>query len=79
MTLHISDTVMVCEHTGRRAERGADGTWSVTGFGRRFDRNQAVTALTLAQALAADPGDPIRAHIADWRAELALPPGGVRA
>ncbi|MEV6985000.1 hypothetical protein AB0M95_27595 [Sphaerisporangium sp. NPDC051017] len=55
-----------------------EGAWQVTGYpGRRFTRDQAITALTLTEVLAAGPRprDEMWRHMIDaWRAELDLPP-----
>ncbi|KAB8192585.1 hypothetical protein FH608_024090 [Nonomuraea phyllanthi] len=77
MGIRITDTTMTATRSGHTATRGANGRWSVTGHpGRAFTRNQAVTALTLAEALATNPppADRMWWHINDWRAELDLPP-----
>ena len=38
-----SDVVDICAH------RTADGSWHVDGWDRVFDRNQAITAMTIAE------------------------------
>lgn len=74
MSIRITDTRMTSEDFDTVAERQPDGSWTVTGYlGRAFDRNQAITAMTLAEALATNPppDSPLWPHIAVWRTELA--------
>ncbi|MFC7382802.1 hypothetical protein [Sphaerisporangium rhizosphaerae] len=86
MGLHITPAAMTLTPTGPVVPDGAattaaaeyrGGAWQVTGHpGRRFTRDQAITALTLAELLT----DPTPANemrlvvINDLRAELDLPP-----
>jgi hypothetical protein len=49
MALKISDDQITSDQVGERAYR-QDGLWWVTGRpGRAFDRNQAITAMTIAE------------------------------
>ncbi|MGH3647626.1 MAG: hypothetical protein ACRDTM_10705 [Micromonosporaceae bacterium] len=78
MAIRITDTEMVSDQCGERAYTRDGAVWHVTGHpGRCFDRNQAITAMTLAEALAANPpeSDRIWWHIHAWRAELGLDDG----
>ncbi len=81
MGIRITDTTMTL--TGPTGATTAtahlrDGAWTVTGYpGRRFTRDQAITALTLTEVLTTNPppGNRMWLHIInDWRAELDLPP-----
>jgi hypothetical protein len=80
MTLHITDCEITSDVPGcEEVARLRDGLWSVTGYpGRSFDRNQAITAMTLAEVLALDPpaGHRIWLHVRGWRRELGLPEAG---
>ncbi|MGW3351266.1 hypothetical protein ACWDA3_48895 [Nonomuraea rubra] len=74
MTLNITDTHMTSDDCPNVAELLADG-WTVTGYpGRLFDRNQAITAMLLAELLAltlhADERNALLAHC--WRTELGI-------
>jgi hypothetical protein len=76
MTLTITDRQMTSDATEVYASRvgleAGPEEWAVTGYpGRRLSRNQAITAMTLAERLAAGYGedDP---HVRNWRAELGL-------
>ncbi|RBQ18366.1 hypothetical protein DP939_21105 [Spongiactinospora rosea] len=76
MSLRIDETLMTCDRSGQQAVRRADGRWTVTGHpGRTFDRDQAITALTIGEVLAIDPppSDPIWLFVPGWQAELAGP------
>jgi hypothetical protein len=76
MALRITDTtitsdVPVCTEVAQLHE----GQWRVTGYrGRAFDRNQAITAMTLAEVYAQNPPPehPIWRHVPGWRRELGL-------
>lgn len=74
MSLHIASNLMygdTTEHTAREE----DGTWTVTWLpGRALDRNQAVSAMQIAVAVAAsvEPGDLRFIHVEGWSAELGL-------
>ncbi|HUR02504.1 MAG TPA: hypothetical protein VM347_08190 [Nonomuraea sp.] len=73
MTIRITADRMTCDRSGHVADRLPDGQWTVTSHpGHRFDLNQAITALTLAEVLltAPPPDDPMWLHIAAWRSEL---------
>lgn len=76
MSLHIASNLMygdTTEHTAREE----DGTWTVTWLpGRVLDRNQAVSAMQIAVAVAAsvEPGDLRFIHVEGWAAELGLAP-----
>ncbi|MEV0348643.1 hypothetical protein AB0H88_22940 [Nonomuraea sp. NPDC050680] len=74
MTLTITDTHMTSDDCPNVTElRG--GRWSFTGYpGRTFDRNQAITAMLLAELLAQRPFPEDRTELlaASWRAELGI-------
>jgi hypothetical protein len=73
MTIRITANRMTGDRSGHVADRLPDGRWTVTSHpGHRFDLNQAITALTLAEILstAPPPGDPMWLHIAAWQSEL---------
>jgi hypothetical protein len=75
----IEDDFMSAEHDGRviataRYCEGAPddgrGVWAVSGWpGRLFTRNQAITAMVLAERLAAGYGDD-DLFVIGWREEL---------
>ena len=81
MAARIEDDYMTAEYNGRviatarySSHAGADsqGAWIVSGLpSRLFSRNQAITAMVLAERLAAgyDDGDPF---VIGWREELGL-------
>ena len=81
MGAQIDDDFMTAGHDGRviatarySAHAAADGqgAWVVSGLPRRlFTRNQAITAMVLAERLAAGYGhdDPF---VIEWREELGL-------
>jgi hypothetical protein len=81
MTARIEDRFMTAKFAGRvvatarySPDIAADslGAWIVSGLPhRRFDRNQAITAMVLAERLAASYGDD-DPFIAGWRQELGL-------
>jgi hypothetical protein len=75
MTARIEDRFMTAEYGGRVvATAAADGqsAWTVSGLPRRrFSRNQAITAMVLAERLAADYGDD-DLFVVGWREELGL-------
>ena len=64
MAIEITDDFM-CLHDGDRviatARQRADGWWEVSHWPRFFDRNQAITALTVTELLEAgrDKNDPL--------------------
>lgn len=52
MALTITDAEITSDEVGETARRES-GLWYVTGYpGRAFDRNQAITAMTIAEELA---------------------------
>ena len=81
MAARIDDEYMTAEHDGRiiasahyssHAAADGQGAWTVSGLPRRlFNRNQAITAMVLAERLAAGFGedDPF---VIGWREELGL-------
>jgi hypothetical protein len=78
MTLTIQD-YSISSDTTRHAAHLAPGhehTWQVSWLpGRLMDRNAAITAMTLAEAVATDevnPGHRLWPHIEGWAAELGL-------
>ena len=81
MAARIEDDFMSAEHGGRviatarytsdAADTGQDA-WIVSGLPRRlFSRNQAITAMVLAERLAAGYGDD-DLFVIGWREELGL-------
>ena len=55
MSIGISGDHMTCNATGHTAQRGETG-WQVSWLpGRSLTRNQAVTAMVLAEVAAQDP------------------------
>ncbi len=77
MTLTITDTTMTSDHTAHSARQapGRDG-WEISWLpGQILDRNTAVTAMILADAVSkADihEGHRLWPHIQGWAAELGL-------
>jgi hypothetical protein len=81
MTAQIDDDFMTAEFDGRviataryNSHAAADGqdVWIVTGLPHRmFTRNQAITAMVLAERLAAGFGDD-DLFVIGWREELGL-------
>jgi hypothetical protein len=81
MAARIDDDYMTAEHggcviaTARYSEYAAadgQGAWIVSGLPRRlFTRNQAITAMVLAERLAAGYGDD-DLFVVGWREELSL-------
>ncbi|MEU8402707.1 hypothetical protein AB0C28_46620 [Nonomuraea sp. NPDC048892] len=74
MTLSITDTHMTSDACPNVAELRGD-RWSVTGYpGRTFDRNQAITAMLLAEVRTQRPfpEDRIELLTATWRTELGI-------
>jgi hypothetical protein len=70
MTLEIGDRVVATARFSEHAAANGNGAWiASTHPGRLFTRNQAITALTLAERLAAgyDDNDPF---VVAWREEL---------
>jgi hypothetical protein len=77
MTTTISDTTMTSDETRHKAYVGVDHVWSVTWLpGRALTRDQAITAMTIAESAdaALDPrgAERVWPHIAGWAAELGL-------
>jgi hypothetical protein len=81
MAAQIEDHFMTAEYDGRvvatarynsHAAADGQGAWVVSGLPRRvFNRDQAVTAMVLAERLAAGFGDD-DLFVVGWREELAL-------
>jgi hypothetical protein len=81
MAARIDDDFMTAEcdgrviATARHCKDAADdgrGVWIVSGWpGRSFTRNQAITAMVLAERLAAGYGDD-DPFVIGWREELGL-------
>jgi hypothetical protein len=81
MAARIEDQLMTAEYGGHvivtaryRSDAAADGqgAWIVSGLPRRLlNRNQAVTAIVLAERLAAGYGDG-DLFVIGWREELGL-------
>lgn len=76
MATKITDTDMTSDQTRHTAHRTETGSWAVSWIpGRVFTRNEAITAITLAETVdaALDPyGERVWQHIAGWAAELGL-------
>ncbi len=85
MSIHISVDRMTCDASAHAAWRvsapAAPERWRVTWLPERLlGRNQAITAMTLAEAFA--PGThhrPAPAAIAAWAGELGMTPADVAA
>jgi hypothetical protein len=81
MAARIDDEVMTAEYDGlivatarysAHAPADGQGAWVVSGLPRRlFTRNQAITAMVLAERLAAGYGDD-DPFVVGWREELGL-------
>ena len=81
MAARIEDAFMTAEHDGRviataryssHAAADGQGAWVVSGWpGRLFTRNQAITAMVLAERLAAGHGED-DLFVIGWREELGL-------
>ncbi|MBO0804574.1 MAG: hypothetical protein J2P25_16060 [Nocardiopsaceae bacterium] len=75
MSLQITATEMTSSQT-RHAAAAKDGAWMVSWLpGRVLSQSEAVTAMTIAEAAATcalSPGDPMRAHVGVWAAELGM-------
>lgn len=52
MTLTITDSFIESDVTRHNAVKGQDGTWDVSWFGVRMNRNAAITAMTLTELVA---------------------------
>ncbi|HEY9369932.1 hypothetical protein [Streptomyces sp.] len=63
MALTIDDDAgrMVSDECATRADRWPDGAWTVTGRRGVYSRNQAITAMTIAELLATwdEPDSPL--------------------
>ncbi len=95
MTLTINDTAMTSDQTAHTARQTPSGYgWEVSWLpGRTLDRNAAITAMVLADAVGKgdlDSGHRLWPHIEGWAAELGLtghdavarasqPPGDIRS
>jgi hypothetical protein len=81
MAAQIEDQLMTAEFGGRvvatarynsHAAADGQGAWVVSGLPRRlFNRNQAITAIVLAERVAAGYGDD-DPFVVGWREELGL-------
>jgi hypothetical protein len=72
MSLAIDDEVIATAHFSQHAAADGNGAWIVSTYpARLFSRNQAITALTLAERFAVGYGhdDPF---VVGWRKELCL-------
>lgn len=68
MTLRITDNYITSDEVGERAVRGVvTGRWHVYSYPHRpFDRNQAITAMTLAEERArANPNTALISSLED--------------
>lgn len=77
MATRITDELMTSDQTAHRAARvrADETTWVVSWLpGRALTRNEAVTAMTIAEAVNDDGSCDRRAwpHLAGWAAELGL-------
>ena len=73
MTLQITDVLITSNVTAHNAVRQDDRTWRVTWTGgKALDRNQAVTAMMLAEAFTQRA--PFLGLVVAWSAELNLAP-----
>ncbi|MBO0801667.1 MAG: hypothetical protein J2P25_01125 [Nocardiopsaceae bacterium] len=72
MTLRMKDEVVATARFRQHAAANGRGAWIVsTHPARLFGRNEAITALTLAERLAAGYGDD-DPFVINWREELGL-------
>ena len=75
MNIRITDETMISDTTPRSARAEGDG-WSVTWLaGRVLTRNQAITAMVLAETVAGGVGDRIGKRwlfIEGWANELGI-------
>lgn len=72
MALEVNGAVVVTARFSQHAAADGNGAWIVSAHpARLFSRNQAITALTLAERLAAGHGDD-DPFVKSWRAELFL-------
>jgi hypothetical protein len=76
MSVKIGDQAMTGEATRHTARRAGDGSWEVSWLpGWALTRDQATTAMMLAERVAAGTGlhdDGVWAHLEAWAAELGL-------
>jgi hypothetical protein len=79
VAIRITDTEMTSDETPHAARALAAGGWAVSWLpGRTLTHSQAVTALTIAEAVVthagdlADIGSRWHLHIGGWGAELGL-------
>jgi hypothetical protein len=80
MALTILDCTITSDHTPHTARRATDHPrhWEVSWLpGRHLTRNQAITAMTLAEVAAPDAAparnrERLRPHIRSWAAELGM-------
>lgn len=78
MSLRITDQAITSTVTGHTARRGDGGQWVVSWLpapALPLDRNAAITAMTLAEFVAAGAGNPAHRHwphVRNWAAELGL-------
>jgi hypothetical protein len=74
MTLTVDDTVVATARFSRHAAGIGNGAWIVSTHPTRlFNRNEAITAMVLAERLAAGFGDD-DPFVMGWREELFLRP-----
>jgi hypothetical protein len=75
MSLTITESAMTCAHTAHTA-RALDGGWAVSWLpGRVLTRDQAVTAMTIAEVASgglAGNRDRLLTHLHSWASELGL-------
>jgi hypothetical protein len=72
MTAEFGGRVIATARSNSHAAADGQGAWIVTGLPRRFfTRNQAITAMVLAERLAAGCGDD-DLFVIGWREELGL-------
>lgn len=72
MSLTLDGEIIATARFSQHAAADSNGAWIVsTHPARLFSRNQAITALTLAERLAADYGDD-DPFVRNWREELFL-------
>lgn len=77
MSLTITDTTMTSDHRIHTARHSADRNgWEVSWLpGQILDRNSAITAMTLADAVSSgdmDAGNRLWPHVQEWAYELGL-------
>ncbi|MFB4308951.1 hypothetical protein [Actinomadura sp. GTD37] len=77
MSLSITENEITSDVTPEtRADRVSATRWTVTGFPKLFDRNQAITAMSLVELYAEGVTTGPRQMLADaWREELGLTDG----